>query len=87
MKTVEEFYKEIATSKELQEEMKTVTGETLGAFLAKHGCEATAEEFVALVKSKAEGEIEDDDVATIAGGTRFFVTDDLVVAIIPKIVI
>ena len=87
MKTVEELYKEIATSTELQEELKAVSYETLGDFLSKHGFNATAEEFVALVKSKAEGEIEDDDVATIAGGTRFFVTDDLVVAIIPKIVI
>ena len=68
MKTAEEFYKEIATSKELQEELKAVTKETLDAFLAKHGCNVTAKDFTAVVSSLTEGEIEDVDAADVAGG-------------------
>ena len=71
MKTAEEFYKEIATSKELQEELGKTSGETLGAFLAKHGCGATAEEFVAFARSRSEGEIEDADAADVAGGVGY----------------
>ena len=69
MKTVEELYKDIVASKELQEELKTVSYETLGDFLAKHGCEATAQEFVAFVRAQSEGPIDDDAAAAIAAGT------------------
>ena len=72
MKTVEELYKDIVASKELQEELKTVLYETLGDFLAKHGCEATAQEFVAFVRAQSEGPIDDDAAATIAGGAPIF---------------
>ena len=68
MKTVEEFYKEIAGSKELQEELKTLTEEALGEFLKKHDCKASAKEFADFVKAQAGGEISDDDVAAAAGG-------------------
>ena len=68
MKTIEEFYKEIAGSKELQEELKTLTVDSLGEFLKKHGCNATAKEFVEFARLQSEGEIEDDDANTVAGG-------------------
>ena len=42
MKTIEVFYKEIAGSKELQDEVKGLTEDELGAFLRKHDCPATA---------------------------------------------
>ena len=71
MKTIEAFYKEIADSKELQEELKTASDETLAAFLAKHGCDATAEEFVAFAKAKAEGELDDDGVEVVSGGIYY----------------
>ena len=68
MKTIEEFYKEIAGSKELQDELKNVSDELLGAFLKKHDCEADVKGFAALVRSCSEGEISDEDVASAAGG-------------------
>ena len=68
MKTVEEFCKEIARSKELQDELKNAWDETLKAFLTKHGCEADVEKFLQLASESSEGEIEDEDVASIAGG-------------------
>ncbi len=68
MKTVEEFYKEIADSPELQAELKAASDEMLGAFLKKHGCEADVKDFTAFVKAQSEGEIEDDEAAAAAGG-------------------
>ena len=68
MKTIEEFYKEIAGSKELQEELKVLTEEALGKFLKKHNCEATAKEFEDYTKLQAEGEISDEDAGVVAGG-------------------
>ena len=68
MKTAEEFYKEIIASKELQEELKAVSDEILETFLKNHGCNATAKDFTAFVKSMTEGELEDDCVGEINGG-------------------
>lgn len=68
MKTLEEFIKEIESSEELKEELKSAYEEALGAFLQKHGCEATAKEFSDFVRSQEEGEICDGDVETVAGG-------------------
>ena len=72
MKTIEEFYKEIAGSKELQEELKVLTEEALGEFLRKHDCEATAKEFSDYTRSLTEGELTDDDAQTAAGGYPLF---------------
>ena len=71
MKTAEAFYHEIAESKELQEELKTVTEETLAAFLKKHGCGSTAEEFAAFVRTQSEGEIADEAAESVSGGTAW----------------
>ena len=68
MKTIEEFYKELTASKELQEELKKASGEMLEAFLKKHDCEATAKEFADYAKSRAEGELTDDAAEAAAGG-------------------
>ena len=68
MKTLEEFYREIADSKELQEELKSATGEMLEEFLKKHGCDATAADYLEYVKSVNEGELGDDVVEKVAGG-------------------
>ena len=73
MKTMEEFYKEIIGSKELQEEFKAASDEMLETFLKKHGCNATAKDFTAFAKAQNEGEIEDDDAATITGGNRIYI--------------
>ncbi len=71
MKTIEEFYKEIAGSSELQNELKAASDEMLGAFLKKHGCEADVKDFTEFVRSQCEGEIEDDEAATAAGGIYY----------------
>ena len=68
MKTIEEFYNEIVVSKELQEELKKTSDETLEDFLAKHGCSATAKDFIEFLKSMAEGELEDDSAEAVNGG-------------------
>lgn len=54
MKTVEEFYREIAESKELQEELKAASDEMMKAFLKKHGCDASVKDFAAFVRSQDE---------------------------------
>ena len=68
MKTIEEFIKEFEASMELKEELKAAYREALGAFLKKHGCGATAEEFSDYVRSQKEGEISDDAAMNAAGG-------------------
>ena len=68
MKTVEEFYKEIRGSKELQEELYSLKEKTLGDFLKKHDCGGTAKEFTDFARSQEEGEIEDSEVEAASGG-------------------
>lgn len=68
MKTIEEFYKEIAGSAELQSELKAASDEMLRAFLKKHDCDADVKEFTAFVRSQNEGEIEDDEATAAASG-------------------
>ena len=68
MKTLEEFYKEIAASNELQEELKTASDEMLEAFLKKHGCSATVKEYKDYAESLNEGEIGDDAAESVPGG-------------------
>ena len=72
MKTIEEFYKEIASSKELQDELKAVSRKTLEEFLKKHDCNASVKDFTAYVNSQNEGEIEDGDAGKVAGGIPLF---------------
>ena len=72
MKTVEEFYKEIADSKELQEELKKTSDEMVEEFLKKHGCDASAKEFTDFLRSQNEGEVEDDVATAVAGGAPMY---------------
>ena len=68
MKTIEEFYKEIADSPELQNELKAASDKMLGAFLKKHGCGAEVKDFTAFVRSQDEGVIKDDEASAAVGG-------------------
>lgn len=75
MKTVEELFREIIASKELQEELTSIgKGQfaEVDAFLKKHNCEVSAEEFVDFLKkqkkSQSEGELADDATEAVAGG-------------------
>ena len=72
MKTIEELFEEILASKELREELRATTDKTLGAFLKKHGCNADPKEFMAFLRSHSEGELEDVDAETVAGGIPIF---------------
>ena len=72
MKTLEEFYKEIVTSKELREELEKTSNEALDTFLKKHGCNADAKEFIAYLSAQPEGEIGDDVVESLSGGLYSF---------------
>ena len=72
MKTIEELYKELATSKELQEELKKTSDEMLEAFLKKHDCSASVKDFTEYVDAHREGEIEDDIIQAVAGGVPLF---------------
>lgn len=72
MKTLEDLLKEISTSDELQNELASMEkGQyaEVEAFLKKHDCSASAEEFVNYLKSLLEGEIGDDEASVVAGGT------------------
>ena len=68
MKTIEEMYKEISDSEELQKELKEASDEMLKVFLEKHGCDADVKDFTEYAKSQEEGEMEDNDVEAIVGG-------------------
>ena len=72
MKTIEQFIKEIDTSRELQEELKNLRDkDAVATFLKKHDCSATTEELAEAIKAKAEngqGELSDDDASAVSGG-------------------
>ena len=69
MKTIDEFLKEISTSKAIQDELKAIKDkDALAAFLKKNDIDGTVEDFAKAVKAAAEGEISDDDAEAVAGG-------------------
>ena len=69
MKTIEELYREIDASEELQKAVSEIKDkEAMADFLKEHGCEATVEEFAEFIGSQGEGEIGDDAAAETAGG-------------------
>ena len=76
MKTVKQMFDEIQASEELKKEIMALEDmEAIEAFLKKHGCDEPVEKFLTCAKlnsiSKEEGELSDDDVASIAGGKRW----------------
>ncbi len=69
MKTIEEFIKEIEGSEALQKELEVIEDkDAAAAFLKKHDCGVTAEEFGKALKALSEGEISDDAAESAAGG-------------------
>ena len=71
MKTIEDLIREIGVSEDMQKELASIgKGQyaRIAAFLKKHDCSASAEEFVGCLKSIAEGEIGDDEASLAAGG-------------------
>ena len=73
MKTLEQFYNEVAASEELQKEFATVSqesAEAIVAFAKKYGCETTKEEVKAFFEKKIEenGELSEAELDAVAGG-------------------
>ena len=74
MKTLYEFIREITAKKELQEEMSRIrNNDELAAFLKANDCEATTEDFWAIVDiiEGKEGEIPEELAEVAAGGFVF----------------
>ena len=70
MKTIETIINEIKASETLQKLLaEAVKNNSLAAFLADQGCEATAAEFIAALKAQAE-EMNDDALDAVSGGAN-----------------
>ena len=70
MKTLQELYTEIMGSDELKKAfLEAAKGGKVADFLKANGCEATAEEIKAFLKEKADQELSDDELDSVAGGT------------------
>lgn len=70
-KTIAEVYEEVMKSAELQKEfLSAEQNGTIAAFAAAHGCEASAEEVQAFLKSKLneDKELSLDELDQVAGG-------------------
>lgn len=70
-KTVAEVYEEVMKSAELQKEfLAAEKNGSIAAFAAAHGCEATAEEVQAFLKTKLneDKELSLDELDQVAGG-------------------
>ena len=74
MATAEETYRFIIENEDEKQAFAEAaqTAEGLAGFLSSHGCEATADEFIAYLQSQAspEGEVVDDALEGIAGGVN-----------------
>ena len=80
MKTLDELYAEVMNSEELKNEFLTLKApEDIVAFAAKNGCTATLDEIKAFFeeKAKAAGELSEDDLAQVAGGKGFNISEAL----------
>ena len=70
-KTIVEVYEEVMKSAELQKEyLSAEHSGTIAAFAAAHGCEASAEEVQAFLKTKLneDKELSLDELNQVAGG-------------------
>ena len=70
-KTIAEVYEEVMKSAELQKEfLAAEQNGTIAAFAAAHGCEASAEEVQAFLKTKLseDKELSLDELDQVAGG-------------------
>ena len=73
MKTIEELLKQIEASEVLKKEISAInTKEGFAAFMKAQGCDASVDDFMALIKAEdtCEGEISDDAVEAVAGGVQ-----------------
>ena len=71
MKTIEQFWNELTTSKELSEKLTSISNEQeLEALLKENEVSGTTEDFKALVvaKAKASGELSDEQLEAVSGG-------------------
>ena len=75
MKTLNELYGEVMASNELKREYFAAAGDGKAAeFLKNHGCDATENElsdFLANPANLPQGEIADDELDAVAGGTCY----------------
>ena len=72
MKTMQELYNEVMASEEMKKEFLEASKEkeSVGAFLKKYGCDASVEDVAAFLKEKTEGELADDELESVAGGSK-----------------
>ena len=71
MKTIEQFWNEITTNKELSEKLAAASGEQkLEAFLKENEVDCTKEQFgeFIIAKAKERGALSDDKLESVAGG-------------------
>ena len=70
MKTLQELYTEIIGSDEMKQAYLQAAKEgKVTEFLKANGCEATAEEIKAFLREKADQELSDAELDSVAGGT------------------
>ena len=70
MKTLQSLYAEITGSDALKKAyLEAAKGGKVADFLKANGCEATAEEIKAFLKEKADQELSDAELDSVAGGT------------------
>ena len=71
MKTLQELYDEMLASDELKNAfVEAAKAGKLADLLKEQGCEATADEFVAFLGEKAQGEMTDEELDEAAGGSE-----------------
>ena len=72
MKTMQELYNEVMASEEMKKEFLEAAKakESAEAFLKKYGCDASVEDVDAFLKEKTEGELADDELESVAGGSK-----------------
>ena len=72
MKTIEQFFSEIETNDELFDKLITITNdEELETFLNENSVSGTIDEFKALVVANARGELTDEELEQVSGGSDF----------------
>ena len=69
MKTMEQFWNELTTSKELSEKLTSISNEQeLEAFLKENEVDCTKEQFAEFILSKKNAGLSDEELRIIAGG-------------------
>ncbi len=72
MKTLEQFFSEIETNDELFDKLITITNdEALETFLNENSVSGTTDDFKALVVAQARGELTDEELEQVSGGSDF----------------